>query len=352
MLRTWSVLTSLSVAFVVNCGKSSDEPDVGSATDTGGSSSAGTGGGDDSGGAVTGGLGAEAGRQATGGSVTGGDSAEGGQAEGGETSMAGAAGTGGPYPVTLEGLFQAQCDAAVSCCTQKGMGAQPNRCAGEFGWSRIEGKLENGKVVLDSDALEDCIAAYEKAATTCTETGIAVACRGLLAGTRPPGEQCSDFEECDRRDGPVICRFEGNATMGTCTPLIHAKEGEPCEADCVNRAECSGNEGGVTTGPRVYCLEAEGLYCSPENGACRGIRALGEECENGTACGSEGRCKPTSSSSVERSCVLGLSLGKECQTIDRVACENELWCDGPAGATEVGVCREYEFFKEAVCEAG
>ena len=347
------MLTSVLVAFVVNCGEtSSDEPGMDNATDTGGSSSSGTGGSNSAGREQTGGRAAEAGRPATGGSATGGDSAEGGQTEGGETSTGGAVATGGPYPLTLEGLFQAQCDAAVSCCDKKGLGAVPNRCAGEFGWAVIERKLQNGNVVLDTDALEACIEAYENAATTCAETGIAMACRGLLAGTKGPGEPCADFEECDRRDGPAICQFTGNDPAGECTPLIHAEEGEPCEADCQTRTECSGNEGGVTTGPRVYCFEAEGLYCSYASGtaACRAIRAIGEECENGTACGAEGRCKQTSSSSVERTCVLGLELGKECQTLDRVACENELWCDGPSSADGVGVCRAYEFHKAAVCD--
>jgi hypothetical protein len=354
--RSWWMVTSVLVAFVVNCGEtSSDEPGTDNATNTGGSSGSGTGGSNSSGREQTGGRAAEAGRPAMGGSATGGDSAGAGQAEGGETSTGGAGGTvatGGPYPLTLEGLFQAQCDAAVSCCDKKGLGAVPNRCAGEFGWGVIERKLKNGNVVLDTDALEACIEAYENAATTCTETGIALACRGLLAGTKAPGESCSDFEECDRRDGPAICQFTGNDPAGECTPLIHAEEGEPCEADCQIRTECSGNEGGVTIGPRVYCFEAEGLYCSYASGtaACRAISAIGEECENGTACGSEGRCKQTSSSSVEQSCVRGLELGKECRTLDRVACENELWCDGPSSADGVGVCREYEFHKAAVCD--
>lgn len=300
-----------------------------------------------------GGRSTEAGQTATG-SPTGGDSSQGGQAEGGETSTGGAAGAAGPHPRTLEGLFQAQCDAAVACCDKKGLGAQPNRCASEFGWAPIERKLQNGKVVLDTDALEDCIAAYENAATTCTETGIAEACRGLLAGTRGPGEPCADFEECVRRDGPVICRFTGNDSVGTCTPLTHAEEGEPCEADCQSRTECSANEGGVTTGPRVYCFEDEGLHCaydSDEDGGqtCRPLRAIGEECQNAIACGSEGRCYSAPSAPAERSCALGLPLGEECRTNDRAACANELWCDGPSGVNELGVCREYEFYKEAVC---
>jgi hypothetical protein len=49
--------------------------------------------------------------------------------------------------------------------------------------------------------------------------------------------------------------------------------------------------------------------------------------------------------------VLGLETGEECQTIDRGACANELWCDGPSGTDAVGVCREYEFLKEALCVA-
>ncbi len=350
---------SLSVAMVANCaGKSSEEPDEGNAADTGGSSSgsSSTGGRKGSGGRAPGGRNAEAGRAAaggpgTGGSATGGDSAEGGQAEAGEVSTGGTVTTGAPYPRTLEGLFQAQCDAAVSCCDKKGLSALPARCASEFGWVVIERNFERGVVGLDPDALEDCITAYENAATTCTETGIAKACRGLLAGTQGPGEPCAGFQECDRSDGPVICRFTGTDPVGTCTPLIHAKEGEPCEADCQNSTECSGNEGGLTTGPRVYCFEDEGLYCSYEDGAqtCRPLRAVGEECQNAIACGSEGRCYSAPSTPAERSCALGLPLGEECRTIDRAACANELWCDGPSGVDEVGVCREYEFYKEAVC---
>ena len=350
MSWSWLTLTSLLVTFVLNCGgKSSDEPGGGNATPTGGSS--------DTGGQLSAGRNAEGGRTATGGSASGGSASGGTRAEGGQVAAGGsiAAGggvaTAGAHSLTLEGLFQAQCDAAVSCCSKKQLGAQPSRCAGEFGWAVTERKLENGELVLDPDALEDCIAAYENAATTCADTGLFAACRDVFSGTKPPGDPCADFQDCDRREGPVICKFVGNDPMGTCTPLIHGEEGQPCDSDCQSRVECSGNEGGLSTEPRVYCFEDEDLYCSAADGAlaCRKLRAVGEECENGSACGSEGRCKQTSSSVVSRSCVLGLELGKPCQTIDRAACAEELWCDGP---NETGVCREYEFYKASVCQEG
>ena len=276
MSWSWVALTSLLVTGLLNCGgKSSDEPDAGNTGPTGGSNTAGQ---------HSGGRNAEGGRVAAGGSIaTGGDVA-----------------TAGAHPLTLEGLFQAQCEAAVSCCSKKQLGAQPARCAGEFGWAVTERKLENGELVLDAGALEDCIAAYENAATTCTETGLFAACRSVFSGTNPPGDPCSDFQDCDRREGPVICKFVGNDSMGTCTPLIHGEEGQPCDYDCQSRVDCSGNEGGLSTTPRVYCFEDEGLYCSAADGAlaCRKLRAIGEECENGSACGSAGRCKSTSSSVV------------------------------------------------------
>jgi hypothetical protein len=342
---SWLTLTSLLVTGVGCGGKSSDEPGGGQATSTGGSSN--------TGGQQSGGRNAEGGRSAGGGrTATGGSAAGGTRAEGGQVAAGGRIATAGAHPLTLEGLFQAQCDAAVSCCSKKQLGAQPSRCAGEFGWAVTERKLENGELVLDPDALEDCIAAYENAATTCTETGLFAACRAVFSGTKPPGDPCSDFQDCDRREGPVICKFVGNDPTGTCTPLIHGEEGQLCDYDCQNRVDCSGNEGGLSTVPRVYCFEDEGLYCSAAGDgalACRKLRAIGEECENGSACGSEGRCKQTSSSVVSRSCVLGLELGQTCQTIDRAACAEGLWCDGPS---ETGVCREYEFYKAAVCQQG
>jgi len=321
------------VVCTVSCGReSSDEPGTSSATGSGGNDP-----GEGSGGRETGGRSAAAGSENEGGRLA----AAGAASEGGR---AGAADSG---ELTLEDLFQAQCDAAVECCTRKQLGAEPNRCRAEFGWTALETKLKSGNVVLDPEALARCIAAYEQAAATCIETGVAAACRDLLAGTKPAGAECRDYQECDRRDGPVHCTFSGSA-IGECRPLIHGDEGEACEHNCQNGTECSGNQGGEFDVPKVHCFEDEGLYCSTFTGtmACGKLRGVGEECDNATACGSGGRCRVDPSDGTRR-CSLGFELGEECQTNDRAACADDLFCDGD---DEIGVCRAYEFFKESVCE--
>jgi hypothetical protein len=342
----WAMFSALVVVAMPSCGlsDSADEATGGSSATTGGRSA-------DSGGtAISGGSGA--GRQTTGGqspsggksSTTGGQSPGGAQSVGGEQASGGAGiavpGCGAeefPGISRFEELFSAQCEAAAACCSERGLGIRRHNCPQEFRQAEFEALASRENVELDPEVLERCTRAYQAVPTTCSQTGIAEACRELFVGTLSAGERCSMFEQCDRTDGPVLCRFAPSDPQGTCLPVVRGEEGQRCSDDCPSIVECSRTEQvlGDPLEPDVLCFEDDGLYCSVSESppVCRRIHALGEECESGRSCGhSAARCRSI--------CEPRSELGEPCQTNQRDDCTLELRC---SGTSEIGECAAYEF---------
>jgi hypothetical protein len=331
--QVWVAFGGLVLAAVPGCGLSDSR---GESALGGGARSGGTG---TDGGSSTGGQSTTTGGQATGGAGSGGD-------PGTVIPAGGAAGIPGSptHPVTLDDLFSAQCDASRGCCVKNGPGSLSENCAVHFRQAELRTLVDLESTELDLEALERCILAYENAQTTCTETGIARACRGLVVGSAAEHEACSTFDQCDRSGGAVLCRYTSDGTQGQCVAVIHGAEGQPCDDDCPNGIECSRTEQvlGDHLEPEVQCFESEGLYCSLEESpsVCRRIHALGEECESGRSCGvSRARCRMI--------CEPRSRLDEPCATIQRDDCELDLWC---LGATESGKCAEYQLFRDQVCE--
>jgi hypothetical protein len=323
----WVIFGGMVVAAVPSCGlsDSGDESAVGGEANTG---EIGTGGSSSPGGQNGAGVS----------SRTGGRSSTGGQ------SSAGIAGGSTTHPVTLDGLFRAQCDASHGCCVKNGPGSLPANCAAHFRQVELKTLLDRENTELDLEVLERCILAYENAQTTCTETGIVEACYGLLVGSAAEHEPCSTFDQCDRSGGAVFCRYTEDGTQGQCVAVIHGEEGQQCDDDCPNGIECSRTEKklGDHLEPEVQCFESEGLYCSREESpnVCRRIHALGEDCESGRSCGaSQARCRTT--------CEPRSRLDEPCATIQRDDCELHLSCQG---TTETGKCTAYDFFRDQVCD--
>ncbi len=262
-----------------------------------GSETTGTTGGSTRGGAPPAASGSNPGGAMTGGSTSGGASSSG--AGGTMLGTGGMGGSGGvPALGALEPTVKAFCAAARSCCEQQQVPATLDDCESQFAMkNETAASLASGAVTLNADALARCLAAYEKASTSCEMNSVLSACQGVVVGTRAENESCRQGSECARDPGPNTCLITTpNGTVGVCKKIVHAQSGMPCDITCRKGEDCTfttyaGPEGATL----AICFEEEGLYCdySGDSRQCKPLLALGSPCDADDPCGSLAYCDTT-----------------------------------------------------------
>lgn len=212
----------------------------------------------------------------------------------GETSDGGAAGA--PDLGALGSLIEAFCSAARACCSTDATPVALGDCEDAFvSQSDNVALVAGGKAVVDQRALARCVAAYEKARTSCLQDEVLAACHGVLLGTVAEDGACTDVLECDRSTGPKVClKIQGSGkNLGVCKTPPRGVSGDPCAQSCEVGSYCSSTTSSPTASvPITLCYEEDGLYCEIGE-ACTPIVNHGEDCTWDEACGSDGFCDST-----------------------------------------------------------
>ena len=256
------------------------------------------------------------------------------------TGGVGSGGTGGSSaPASLQSLATAFCAAARTCCTQKSYPTAPLAdCETQF-QSRVRALalVNKGTVVIDTEALATCVAAYKQAATSCSFYDVVDGCGGVFVGTRTAGQTCGSGNqagglECKKNGGPTICFWTQSPSdpsiTGTCMQMPHAKKSDSCAGTCRSNDDCSvdmyAGPGDVT----AFCYQDDGLYCSNDNGVstCKSLIAKGVACStiDIDACGDGNYCDWNANT-----CRQSATLGQSCQTISclsRYQCTSDYKC--------------------------
>ena len=235
----------------------------------------------------------------------------------------------------------------------------------------LEAAFDRGTVVVDEDAMAECMAELGE---SCPPVGVALlphACSYYLRGTVPLGGACTLMAEC--ADG--ICDVPAGQTCGTCragtVPLggscsidgqcAPSAQGEvQCLVDSTYHGTCQlpkplvfvhGAEGASCGAPadangnQYVC--GDGLFCDGSR-HCRRVLSPGETCVPGTdacvigaACisfGNEARCRGlTRRTNVGESCsVADATTMYLCDDAARLVCDENQTCqrigDGKVGA--------------------
>jgi Dickkopf N-terminal cysteine-rich region len=272
----------------------------------------------------------------------------------------------GSDPVALDdyerAVHEAQCRYLVKCgdiedvetCQRLEVGLRFRLTATE------RAAIDMGRLRFDGERARECLDALAERSCDLTSESNRVppdACLGVLTGTLPDGEACTDDAQCIARqcDKPV-CNTA--CCTGTCVgeaAPARAKDGESCEATAC--------EAGLFCDPDVqtcaplrareaFCASGEecgyGLACV-QGATCEVLPALGQSCsgpcrDRGTTCGSSGTCVEVAlageacqtsadCASVYRCdagkrCVAGAAVGAQCTVNQRCADAGAI-CDIP-----------------------
>ncbi len=219
---------------------------------------------------------------------------EAGSGAAGETSEGGAAGARDLG--ALGSLIEAFCGAARACCSADVTRVALRDCEDAFlAQSDNVTLVAGGKAEVDEHALARCVAAYDKAQSSCAQDEVFVACHGILVGTVPDDGPCTDVLECDRSAGPKVClKIQGSDShLGTCKTPPRGESGDPCAQSCEIGSYCSSTTSSPDASvPITLCYEEDGLYC-PLGESCAPIVHHGSDCIWDEACGSDGFCDST-----------------------------------------------------------
>ena len=121
-----------------------------------------------------------------------------------------------------------------------------------------------------------CEMAHSQAGTGCNLTQVLSSCTGIIVGNQTTNEECGQggpvivpgAAGCRRSmSSPVDCVWTapdlaGPAAAGTCQPVPHGKQGDPCVGSCPQATtDCAFDTRGTLP---TLCFESEGLYCSTQ----------------------------------------------------------------------------------------
>lgn len=234
---------------------------------------------------------------------------------------------GGSTPVPADQFvtrfIDAVCNNIGSCCQQSGFAYDAAGCKA-LGQAEFKQPVsESPSVVYDPNAAGDCIAAVQKAATSCGAFDFdSSACEAILKGTLQAGAVCASSEECaDPAGGNAYCDVPLDATSGKCVVETRGKSGESCGSTCTDHGDGSSDCMGSTqwTG-QASCYVNDGLYC---NGTCQPVIPVGQPCEvDGCAMGAY--CQAGT-------CTAFPSAGEPCA--DGYLCGDASYCD-PGGTCQ------------------
>lgn len=234
-----------------------------------------------SGGSAASASGGTGGQESIGGSASGsagkGGGGEGGSGAGGQSNMY-------PTPEALIPIGQAFCAAARSCCMKDGIIPALDDCEHNYGFEPTCQALVRGTVIIDSDGLARCLAAYKAAAVGCETGGVIVACRGLVHGLLREGQSCKFNEECSG-DGTMVCSAANQSSEGICKRVVHGKPGEACTFDCPGHG-CAQVSYPVADAPATGCFVVDGTYCDRSGASpqCQPVRPIGAACTDSDQC--------------------------------------------------------------------
>lgn len=250
-----------------------------------------------------------------------------------DASVGGMIGTATP-------LVDAFCAAARACCAKDGRPLEPlANCEQNAGATFGAAQVSAGTIRVDGAAFDACVAAYQRAATSCTFTEVMTACRGIFIGTLSSGATCTQVADCRRDQRPMVCVLIQTTsgvtpTTGTCQPAPRGAENDACLASCPIGRDCSiGLLSGMPNPPLALCYEQEGLFCDSDQ-TCKPLKPLGAaECFYDEGCGTGNYCLP--------GCERLLTVGAACQ-YDR-SC-------GPGYTCAAGACAPAPLATDGACE--
>jgi hypothetical protein len=238
-----------------------------------------------------------------------------------------------PVPVASFGSSFADAFCQIgNCCEREGYAFVASTCKTTmkaYVDAIVNEELADPGVTFDDAAAGDCIEAYRKLVTGCTDRSLGdateTACQGIFRGTVPEGGACMVDAACAELPGAgyVTC------DTGVCTHRVddfnttpRAKLGEPCSSSCEedgNGFSCSGGGGGAGSGPPPgagACYKNDGLYCTQAH-VCAAVPKIGEPCRDGYVCETDSYCN----GSV---CVASIATGP-CPGYDE--CLSTSYCD-------------------------
>jgi len=278
----------------------------------------------------------------------------------GSTSGGGTSAAPVPADQFVSRYVGAVCDNIGGCCQNAGFAYDAQGCK-TLGNQEFGSKFDANQpgVVYDADAAGACVAAIQKAASTCSglDMGIASACANILKGTLQDGESCTSDAQCAAPPGgDAYCEVPLDAPSGVCVVHARGKAGDPCGATCTEHSDGSSECGSSSTSTgNATCYTNDGLYCDQ---TCKPVIAVGQPCEfegcaMGAYCGN-GFC--TAYPAVGEACGQGylcaegaFCQGTTCQALlaDGQACESGDQCK--SGHCAGTVCGADTFVDQEIC---
>ena len=236
-------------------------------------------------------------------------------------------------------LVDAFCAAARACCAKDGRSLDPlASCEASAAASFGAAQVASGTIRVDAPVFDACVAAYQRAATSCTATEAMTACRGMFIGTLSAGASCKQVADCRRDQGPMVCEMiittpGVNPTTGICKPAPRGAENDPCLASCPIGRDCStGLLSGEPNPPLAFCYEQDGLFCDSDQ-TCKRLNPLGAACFYDEGCGTGNHC--------DLGCARNLTVGATCQYHN--SC-------GPGYNCPAGTCAPVPVAVDGTCE--
>ena len=264
-----------------------------------------------------------------------------------------------PLEDFLSGRQAAECTRLARC----GLFSSASVCNAYFRTpfrANVVSAVEKHKLGYDGAAAIECLEAL--AAAGCDKTQRDArdipACEKVFTGRVSDGAACAFDQECKSQlcNEPLCLR--DRCCFGTCTPTVESAVGGPCEIDaqCVEGAYCGKQKiCNALARENMTCDDLDGcdfgLACvgvtDLDNGTCRRLPLIGEECpyrlcaEMGAACSPTFTCVaiglPGAPCMLDRDCssfaecdettgkcIETPHVGESCV----VFCAGESWCSG------------------------
>ncbi|MCA9642881.1 MAG: hypothetical protein H6718_28655 [Polyangiaceae bacterium] len=234
--------------------------------------------------------------------------------------------SGGSGGVSSEEFGARYCALFQPCCQGAGIVTEQTACKALFSFSSSK----------NAAAAEDCLKQYEEAAKaadwceTFSTFPRPQSCEqaypqgngsggGGNTGTKPPGTECNDDDEClAPSGGEANCSYDFDLSKDFCTQYQFVGEGETCKGTRDdNLTETSGVGSGVYEVP--LCNTADGLYCDYSTEKCAKQAGLDGECSSSLGCtGDDLYCSGT--------CKTKVAPGGSCAD-SWSACDDAGYCD-------------------------
>ena len=250
------------------------------------------------------------------------------------------------------------CGAIRSCCSDRGYDPAKVQCqtstmgdsagvdASTFDAARAQRCLDQlaAKIKASGDTCGEATGGEASSDTPdCVTT--------LHAGTKGPGDPCSDDDECAPADGATVTCFRSTSTAaGYCQVERPGKIGQgPCYNTILNGGRVHVGEAPIDKLPEVTsCNLADGLYCGDKG--CVAAAQDGAACDGDVifACRQGSEC-------VGSVCKPQIAVGGACDGDDQASCVPGAYCDAGTckAKSEAGKpCTDDEQCASEICTEG